>query len=828
MTTDVLDILIVGAGPAGTAAAFRAHELGMKVLVVDLDETLSLLRDWMSPDGDAAKDKLVDASFGPGGKAVPFPSGGDLIERLVFGDRTPASQLYNTWLSVFGECGLQALNGVEMTGLTVGDDGVLRAACVRAATREKPVFATRHIVLAMGRGMPTKMEMPGDPTGIAYKLRDPQRYVGKPACVVGGGTSAAEAVIALSNAKAAANDVSDVFWSYRKRSLPKVNSTLAKEFFAAFSGNGNIRYLPFSEPVAVLRAADGREVFALRSDRREVSGRPIEGTFLEFDKEQVLACIGADLPLQFLASIGVDQFVSADDDERYMAVTPWLETQVRNVFMAGELLTPAFIQTRDFNPEVEQSTVIDHIGNFKRSMLDGVLAVDAIAARRAGKTDDDLVTLMEARFAEFKEKHAARGEVPSAKVAAAVAAPPPPPQIGARVVRLRDGQADESTRDLLVPASYVIGRSSGQITFPGDENVVDNHAVIQVEPEACYVSVEGMQGQVLVRVAVERTIEFGDVIWAGQKRMRLENMNGKAMLAVLSPEGDSVAWLPVADDGRSYGRQASARGIAIDSNDKSLSRRHFFLQSAGNVVKLRDYGSTNGTFLEVRGTLRLNEGDAVFVGQQGIRFDGMQTAARAARQEAAAQAASDAGAADRTMVDVTRKTGVGEVPAAAQAPAVSPAAKAKDKDKAPAKEPAKDKAKPAEPVKAPVAAAGGAPSVTLEPIGETLALAAGQTVLDKLIEAKFATKSPKEIGGKVQMLYDCKGGTCGKCVMKVVSGEGNISKLSGKEKRTLKLIVPELAAAGQELDPDKCHLACKATVTGPVVLGLLGDTETAE
>jgi len=823
MNSDVLDILIVGAGPAGTAAAFRAHEIGLKALVVDLDEALSLLKDWMSPDGDASKDKLVDASFGPGGKAVPFPCGGELIERLVFGDRTPASQLYHAWTGVFADRGLQMLNGVEMTGLTVGDGGLLRAACVRAATREKPVFTTKHIVLAMGRGMPTKLEMPGDAAGIGYKLRDPQRYVGRPACVIGGGTSAAEAVIALSNAKAAANDNTDVFWSYRKRNLPKVNSTLAKEFFAAFSGNGNIRYLPFSEPVAVLRAADGSEFFALRSDRREVNGRPTEGTFLEFPKEQVLACIGADLPLQFLETIGVRQFVSADDDERYMAVTPWLETQVANVFMVGELLTPAFIQTRDFNPEVEQSTVIDHIGNFKRSMLDAVLAVEAIGARLSGRTDDELATLMDVRFTEFKERHAARGSaVPAAAGTAPVAMPvaPPPPQIGARLVRLSGGEPVDATRELLVPGRYVVGRSSGHFTFPGDESIVDNHAAILVEPEACYVSVDGMQGRVLVRVAVERTIEVGDVIWAGQQKVRLESMNGRLMLAMVGTEGEFKAW-PVTEEGRSYGRQASARGIAIDADDKSLSRRHFFLQSAGNVVKLRDYGSINGTYLEVQGTLRLNEGDVVFVADPLLRFLGMQTAAKQARQEAASGAvAADAAAAGRTVVAAAR-------PGDTMVPSTPPAKKAAppvpDGGVKPA--PAKAAAR-----KEPAAegAADGPPSLTLEPIGEKLAIAAGQTVLDRLIEAKLATKKPAEITGKVQMLYDCKGGTCGKCVLQVLGGEASISKLTGKDKRTINLLLPELAASGRTLDLDKCRLACRATVTGPVVLGLLGDTETAE
>jgi thioredoxin reductase/ferredoxin len=818
MTTDVLDILIVGGGPAGTAAAFRAHELGLKALLIDLDEVLSLLKDWMSPD-----DKPVDANYGPGGKAVPFPCGGDLIERLVYGDRTPSSQLYNTWRAVYDERGIAASNGVELAGLEVGNDGLLRAKCVQAATRGKPIFTTRAIILAMGRGMPTKLEIPGDTAGINYKVRDAQRFVGKPACVIGGGTSAAEAVIVLSNAKAKSNDNSDVFWSYRKRSLPKVNSTLAKDFFAAFSGNGNIRYLPFSEPVAVLKSSDGNEFIALRSDRRAVESRPTEGTFLEFPKEQVLACIGADLPLQLLESIGIKQFKSADDEETYLAVTPWLETQVKNVFMVGELLSPAFIQTRDFRPEAEQSTVIDHGGNFKRSMLDAVLAVDVIAARKAGKSDDELAGVMERRFAEFKQRHAARGEIPAAKSATAAPPEPPRPQVGSRIVRLQDGQAIEATRETLAPGRYVIGRNNGQITFANDEGVVDNHAAILVEPEACYVSVEDMQGQALVRVAVERTLEAGDVILAGAQRMRIENMAGKSMVAVLGADGETSALLPITEDGRTYGRVLAPRVIAIDKADKSLSRRHFTLEGAGAVVKLRDYGSRNGTYVEVRDSLRLNEGDVVFIGQQGLRFDGMQTAAKSAREEAGA------GAIDRTLVDTKRDAKAPLAPSQADvAEKGKPKFDAKSTAKAPAKE-AQAGAPAARPAKADdKPAAGGPPALALPALGQTLPIGAEQTVLDRLIEAQLATKEPAGIGGKVQMLYECKSGGCGKCVMKVVGGASNLSKLTGKEKTTLKNIVADLAAAGRELQAEQCRLACKAMVTGPVTLELLGNTEAAE
>ena len=56
---DVLDMLIVGGGPAGTAAAFRAKELGLSALVVDFDDILKRIRDY-------AKNKPILPSFGGG------------------------------------------------------------------------------------------------------------------------------------------------------------------------------------------------------------------------------------------------------------------------------------------------------------------------------------------------------------------------------------------------------------------------------------------------------------------------------------------------------------------------------------------------------------------------------------------------------------------------------------------------------------------------------------------------------------------------------------------------------------------------------------------
>ena len=87
------------------------------------------------------------------------------------------------------------------------------------------------------------------------------------ACVIGGGTSAAEAVIAISNAKIADGDPTPIYWSYRGDKLPRVSKALAEVFFEAYVGNGNIRYHPKSDPAAVVIAEDRKEYLSPRWTR---------------------------------------------------------------------------------------------------------------------------------------------------------------------------------------------------------------------------------------------------------------------------------------------------------------------------------------------------------------------------------------------------------------------------------------------------------------------------------------------------------------------------------------------------------------------------------
>jgi len=798
----VLDVLIVGAGPAGTAAAFRAKELGLKALVIDRDCVLAILRDWISPDGNVENDKKVDSSYGPGGRKVAFPAGDSLVSELIYGDQVPAGELYRKWTRIYYENDIAARVGHDLVGLKRKDDEILEARCIYQQTRQEVVLATRSVILALGRGVPHKIEIPGDTTGVNYKMRDPKVFLGGPACVIGGGMSAAESVIAISKAKAAGGDETDVFWSYRRRSLPKLASTIAEQFFLAYTANGNIRYLPFSQPLAVLKHSEGAEFIALRSDRREMAGRPAECTYLEFPKERVLACIGADIPVDFLKEIGIQMLKSADTDEEFMAISPVYESQVPDVYMIGDLLAPAFLRTTDFSEDAVQSTVIDHTGNFKQGMLDGVLAVEAIRKRRDGASSDQVAKHLDERRAEFDRIHKKRLEAPPEAKTGAVSSVSvkPAAQVGAKFGRLAlAGDAwEEKEERFFTPGRFVVGKTQGDISFPDDDAISDNHFAIEVEPDACYVSTEGMSGACWIDVKAERRVEVGSTILAGDQTLRIKSLDSLEVIDTSKPAGkDVINRLFIRPEGvNTYGRSQ----ITPEAEDKRISRRHFTLQVQGDVITLRDFGSRNGTLIPVIGTIRLNAGDEVCFGnEKRLKFKGLATAV-------AAPAAPPVPA-----------------PEAKALPVKPPAEKAAPR----APEPVKPKAPPE---KVPAAAPGGAPSVTIvnPEAATTFPIGAEEPLLTKLTSLGLSTKHREEIGGKCQNLWRCGEGTCGLCIVKVKDGAANLSKATAKEQRTVRNTVEDLNNyQNRGLEPGDCRLACLCKVAGPVKLELLGNTDAA-
>jgi thioredoxin reductase (NADPH) len=169
-----VDVLIVGAGPAGLAAALVAQQLRLRYRIIE-QETLggSILH--------YPRKKLVMTH------PVELPGVGMMPFREV--EKEP---LLEFWLQTLGKKGIKVEEGVRLEKVEKTDGGFV------AQTSGGPI-ASAHVILALGRrGTPRRLEVPGeDLKKVAYRLIEPESYDGQHVVVVGGGSSALEAAMAL-------------------------------------------------------------------------------------------------------------------------------------------------------------------------------------------------------------------------------------------------------------------------------------------------------------------------------------------------------------------------------------------------------------------------------------------------------------------------------------------------------------------------------------------------------------------------------------------------------------------------------------------------------
>lgn len=603
---EVFDVLVVGGGPGGTAAAFRAHELGLRPLVIDFDDLMKRIRDY-------SKDKLILPTFG-GGDRMRFPKGGEILDCLCFGP-IDKDDMCRQWKELYRRHDVPYRVGLELVGLE-RKGGAWEARAWDHAERCDAAFRARCVVLAIGRGVPRRFDLPGSTEGIAFRLTDPGLYVGRPACVIGGGTSAAEAVIAISGAKAAAGDPTAVYWSYRGDRMPRVSKALAEVFFEAYVGHGNIRYYPLSEPAAVVTGEDREEYLAIRVDRRRMAGRPAETTHLEFPKASCVACIGEDIPETLLAGIGVPIVVGGPKARKRMAVTPHLETVQPGVFLVGDILSQAYFETDDFDADPAGFREVQHRGNIKSAMRDGVLVAEVIRQKLDGVSEIDV------RLEDAEEPERS----PVVPVGAVAADGPPAASLAperrvapgvASLVRVLPSGVEDDEYPIGEHAAVTIGREGCDLVFPDDTAMSPRHASVVHDDDGYLLRDDGSAGGVFLRVPSTEKIEArpGDVIAAGRQFLLFSETSGRFAVTHYDTAGRERGRHELPPERTIIlGRQAP--DVTLDPDDKTLSRRQLALTADGGRILVKDLKSVNGTYLRVRGSRRIEHGQAFRAGQQ--------------------------------------------------------------------------------------------------------------------------------------------------------------------------------------------------------------------
>ena len=256
-----LDLLIVGAGPAGFAASLTAMSHGLKFATVEQDSLGGCVFQY-------PRAKMVMTS------PVTLP----LVGRLRFG-HTSKEALLEFWRGVERKMNLPMHYGERVESIGREGDGFL----VRTTRGE---HRAASVLLAIGRrGTPRKLDVPGEELPkVVYRLVDPEQYKGQDVLVVGGGDSALEAAASI-----AENGGRQVTLSYRGDAFSRAKPR-NRERVAAAARSGRLQVLLESQvrrigPASVVLAFQGRE--------------------LELANDAVIVSVGGILPAEFLQKVGV-------------------------------------------------------------------------------------------------------------------------------------------------------------------------------------------------------------------------------------------------------------------------------------------------------------------------------------------------------------------------------------------------------------------------------------------------------------------------------------------------------------------------------------------
>jgi thioredoxin reductase (NADPH) len=261
-TEGVLDVVIVGAGPAGISATLRARELGLRTETLEQESLGGTVAHY--PRG-----KLVMTA------PVDLPLYGKIKLR-----ETTKEALLALWEDVIERTGIEIHYGERVERIQREKDGVFRV----DATHQR--LHAHSVLLAIGRrGTPQKLGVSGEELSkVVYRLVDPEQYAGKQVLVVGGGDSALEAATALADVPGV-----EVTLSYRGDS-----------FYRAKGANRERVQKGIRE--GRISALLGSKVVGIKKDEVELQTSRGSGTI---ENDAVIVCTGGILPTEFLRSIGI-------------------------------------------------------------------------------------------------------------------------------------------------------------------------------------------------------------------------------------------------------------------------------------------------------------------------------------------------------------------------------------------------------------------------------------------------------------------------------------------------------------------------------------------
>lgn len=258
----VLDVVIVGAGPAGISATLEAKKQGLTTVTLEQDSLGGTV--FTFPRSKIVMTAPMDLPLY--GKAKLFD--------------TSKGELLDLWNKVIAQHNITITERTKVESILPLKDGTFKV-----STNTGQEFVSQNVLLAIGRrGTPRKLGVPGeDGPNVAYRLLEPENISGKRIVVVGGGDSAVEsAMLLMADNQVVLSYRSEQFARIKPKNRTAIDQAIAKgSLKVAFSSQ-----LAFIGPDHVL-LKEGENTRRIENDL-------------------VYIFAGGELPTTFLQNVGIE------------------------------------------------------------------------------------------------------------------------------------------------------------------------------------------------------------------------------------------------------------------------------------------------------------------------------------------------------------------------------------------------------------------------------------------------------------------------------------------------------------------------------------------
>ncbi len=277
---DIHDLVIIGGGVSGYAAAIEAKKRGLDFVLLEASEAFATIKNF------------------PNKKPIfTYPNSMQPKGEFQFGEKD------NTKEKLLANLKLKADELAISPKIQNATHIKRRKKWIDVAIENEPTIKAHNVIVAIGRsGNYRKLNIEGESKAkVVNRLHDPQKYNGKRTLIVGGGDSALEAAISI--AKNSIAKASTAKTQPTQEKTPLVSLVYRKSEFNRAKPE-NVKQLLALESegkIAIFRAAQVKQI----QDESVLIESKTQG-LITLSNDSVLTLIGREAPLDFFRRSGID------------------------------------------------------------------------------------------------------------------------------------------------------------------------------------------------------------------------------------------------------------------------------------------------------------------------------------------------------------------------------------------------------------------------------------------------------------------------------------------------------------------------------------------